>query len=379
MLSSHIEPNLIAVDKQLYQLAGKVETLKYVNPTNLQAEFKRFEAAPSRYKPNYRYRQLPINVSEFKQKLYRLPIESISDPDMRQLYGDMVQKLNDKMDLLTSVGNEAFLYNALRYHGRPDAKDLNNSRFLLYAKLLSEDNNELLDPTSAIKQLSKSAVKMGMKCKVTGSNTLAAKAMVTSNPPTLYLNSKAQFSTRELKRLAQHELGVHMATNYNARSQQLKILRLGLPGSTVSQEGLAILAEYKSGYLSHERLNMLAKRVLAVDSMLKEQNFYQTYSYLHDELKLDKVSAFSLTTRVYRGGGFTKDHLYLKGFLQALNIEKSRSIENLMVGKCSFRYHDLLDELMNRGWLNKPIFLPTVSRPDNREHILDYLIESLVI
>ncbi|NOI75920.1 flavohemoglobin expression-modulating QEGLA motif protein [Vibrio coralliilyticus] len=379
MLSSHIEPNLIAVDKQLYQLAGKVETLKYVNPTNLQAEFKRFEAAPSRYKPNYRYRQLPINVSEFKLKLYRLPIESISDPDMRQLYGDMVQKLNDKMDLLTSVGNEAFLYNALRYHGRPDSKDLNNARFLLYAKLLGEDNNELLDSTAAIKQLSKSAVEMGMKCKVTGSNTLAAKAMVTANPPTLYLNSKALFSTRELKRLAQHELGVHMATNYNARSQQLKILRLGLPGSTVSQEGLAILAEYKSGYLSHERLNMLAKRVLAVDSMLKEQNFYQTYSYLHDELKLDKVSAFSLTTRVYRGGGFTKDHLYLKGFLQALNIEKSRSIENLMVGKCSFRYHDLLDELMNRGWLNKPIFLPTISRPNNREHTLDYLIESLVI
>ena len=228
------------------------------------------------------------------------------------------------MDLLVSVGSEAFLYNALRYHGRPDSKDLNNARFLLYAKLLGEDKTELLDSTAAIKQLSKSAVEMGMKCKVTGSNTLAAKAMVTANPPTLYLNSKALFSTRELNRLAQHELGVHMATNYNARSQQLKILRLGLPGSTVSQEGLAILAEYKSGYLSHERLNMLAKRVLAVDSMLKEQNFYQTYSYLHDELKLDKVSAFSLTTRVYRGGGFTKDHLYLKGFLQALNIEKSR-------------------------------------------------------
>jgi uncharacterized protein (TIGR02421 family) len=379
MLSSHIEPNLIAVDKQLYQLAGKVETLKYVNPTNLQAEFKRFEAAPSRYKPNYRYRQLPIKVNEFKQKLYRLPIEGISDPDLRHLYGDMVQKLNDKMDLLTSVGSEAFLYNALRYHGRPDSKDLNNARFLLYAKLIEEGDTEPVDSTVAIERLSQSALDMGMKCKVTGSNTLAAKAMVTANPPTLYVNSKAQFSQRELNRLAQHELGVHMATNYNARSQPLKILRLGLPGSTVSQEGLAILAEYKSGYLSHQRLNMLAKRVLVVDSMLKEQNFYQTYSYLSDELKLDKESAFSLTTRVYRGGGFTKDHLYLKGFLHALNVEKSRSIENLMIGKCSFRYHELLDELMNRGWLKKPVFLPTVNSHDGRDSTLDYLIESLVI
>ncbi|MBD1558679.1 flavohemoglobin expression-modulating QEGLA motif protein [Vibrio sp. S9_S30] len=379
MLSSSIEPNLIAVDKQLYQLACGVETLKYVNPTNLNVERKRFESAPSRYKPNYRYRQLPINVSEFKQQLYRLPIEGISDPDMRHLYSDMVQKLNDKLDLLTSVGSEAFLYNALRYHGRPSNQDLDNARFLLYAKLLDEDIHEHVNATKAIEKLAEAARDLRMKCKVSGSNTLAAKAMVTANPPTLFVNNKSNFSNREIERLVQHELGVHMATNYNARAQTLKIFRLGLPGSTVSQEGLAILAEYKSGYLSHERLNMLAKRVLAVDSMLKEQNFYQTYSYLIDDLNLDKDSAFSLTTRVYRGGGFTKDHLYLKGFLQALNIEKSRSIENLYIGKCSFRYHDLLDELMSRGWLKSPAFLPPTNTQESSNQTLDYLIESLVV
>lgn len=378
MLSSHIEPNLILVDKALYQLACKVETLKYVNPTNLNAEFKRFESSPSRYKPNYRYRQLPINVNDFKQQLYHLPIESISDPDMRHLYADMVQKLNDKMDLLTSVGSESFLYNALRYHGRPEKTDLANAKFLLYAQLLVEDSQESLYSNEAMARLSKSANDLGMKCKVVGSNSIAAKAMVTSFPPTLYVNSKAVFTERELERLAQHELGVHMATNYNARHQPLKIFRLGLPNSTVSQEGLAILAEYKSGYLSHERLNMLAKRVLAVDSMLKEQNFHHTYNYLVDELDVDKDSAFSLTTRVYRGGGFTKDHLYLKGFLQALHIDKHRSIESLFIGKCSFRYHDLLDELMKRGWLKPPLFMPNFSQgSESINPTLDYLIQSL--
>lgn len=379
MLSSSIEPNLLNVDRQLYQLASKVETLKYVNPTNLNAEFKRFEASPSRYKPNYRYRQLPINVNDFKQQLYRLPIEGISDPDMRHLYSDMVQKLNDKMDLLTSVGSEAFLYNALRYHGRPNEQDLDNAKFLLFAKLREEEHKTTLTAKEAVEKLSEAAVDYGMKCKVTCSSTIAAKAMVTSNPPTLYVNSKSTFSEREVKRLIQHELGVHMATNYNARSQPLKILRLGLPGSTLSQEGIAILAEYQSGFLSHERINMLAKRVLAVDSMLNEQDFYQTYSYLNDELKLDKESAFSLATRVYRGGGFTKDHLYLKGFLQALQTEKQRSIDNMFVGKCSFRYHDLLDELMSRGWLTPPTFKPTKSEHTGSDPILDYLIDSLVV
>ncbi|UUM33029.1 flavohemoglobin expression-modulating QEGLA motif protein [Vibrio japonicus] len=380
MLSSNIEPNLLSVDKQLYQLASKVETLKYVNPSNLNAEFKRFQAAPSRYKPNYRYRQLPIHVNEFKQKLYRLPIENISDPDMRHLYGDMVQKLNDKMDLLTSVGSEAFLYNALRYHGRPDTTDIDNAKFLLYARVLPEEFNEQLSATQASERMLAASQQMGMKCKVTVSNSLAARAMVSANPPTLFVNAKANFTDTEVKRLVEHELGVHMATNYNARCQPLNIFRMGLPGSTLTQEGLAILAEYKSGHLSHERLNTLAIRVLAVDSMLKEQKFYMTYSYLMDELGLEKETAFSLTTRVYRGGGFTKDHLYLKGFLKALHTEKSRKLDSLYLGKCSFRYHDLLDELVERGWLKQPIYNPQYEATDTAEKTpstLDYLIESL--
>lgn len=379
MLSSSIEPELLALDKQLYKLAYKVETLKYVNPTNLSSELKRFQSAPSRYRPNYRYRQLPIHTNEFKHKLYRLPIENISDPDMRQLYGDMVQKLSDKMDLLTSVGQESFLYNALRYHGRPDSTDIDNAKFLLYAQLLPEDIDKELCALATTEQLSESAKRWGMKCKVSPSHSIAARAMVSANPPTLFVNAKARFSNREIYRLVQHELGVHMATNYNAKAQPLNIFRLGLPGSTMSQEGIAILAEYKSGYLSHERLNTLAVRVLAVDSMLKEQNFYMTYTYLIEELNLDKETAFSITTRVYRGGGFTKDHLYLKGFLRALELESQRNLDNLLLGKCSFRYLDLIDELVSRGWLKPPQFRPEDSGliSDVQDEKLNYLIQSL--
>ncbi len=378
MLSSSIEPHVLKVDKQLFQLASKVDTLKYVNPTNLNSEFKRFLASPNRYKPNYRYRQLPINVGDFKQKLYRLPIEKISDPDLRHLYGDMVQKLNDKMDLLTSVGTEAFQYNALRYHGRPNDTDIENAKFLLYAQLLPEESSHEFDSENATEQLAFAARKLEMKCKVVNSRSIAARAMVSSNPPTLHVNAYAKFTDREIQRLIQHELGVHMATNYNARCQPLNIFRLGLPGSTLTQEGLAILAEYRSGHLSHERLNMLAKRVLTVDSMLKEQNFFMTYSYLMDDLNLDKETAFSLTTRAYRGGGFTKDHLYLKGFLLALSTAKHRDLGNLMIGKCSFRYHDLVDELMNRAWLKKPIFDMNFSENQGSSQLmLDYLIGSL--
>lgn len=376
MLSSSIEPTVLHVDKALYRLAHKVETLKYVNPSNINAERRRFNASPSRYKPDYRYRQLPIHANDFKYQLYRLPIENIADPDMRHLYSDMVNKLGEKVDLLTSVGQESFLYNSLRYHGRPDENAINNAKFLLYAKTLPEEKGEEYSAEQAVSLMAKAAKDWSMRCKVTATNSLAARAMVTSNPPTLFVNSKASFCHSEVQRLIQHELGVHMATTFNAKMQPLNVFRLGLPGSTVTQEGMAIMAEYKAGYMSHERLKVLATRVLAADSMLKEQNFYMTYSYLVEELGLDKDNAFTTTTRVYRGGGFTKDHLYLTGFLQMLELEKQRSLDNLLIGKCSYRYLDLIDELVERGWVIKPHHRFDDLGGDV-EPTLKYLIETL--
>ncbi|ELI5717961.1 flavohemoglobin expression-modulating QEGLA motif protein [Vibrio fluvialis] len=377
MLSSSIEPNVLAIDKALAKLTQRVETLKYVNPSNINAERKRFDAAPSRFKPDFRYKQLPIHANEFKHKLFQLPIESITDPDLKQLYSSMVNKLSEKIDLLTSIGQEKFLYNSLRFYGRPSTTAIDNARFLLYAKTLPEEKGPFYTADEAAVIMANKAKEWGMACNVTPTSSLAARAMVSGKkPPTLYLNSKVTYSHAEVQRLIQHELGVHMATTFNARMQPLKVFSIGLPGSTESQEGLAILAEYKAGYMSHDRLQTLATRVLAVDSMLKEQNFYQTFDFLVDEFGLDRDSAFVTTTRVYRGGGFTKDHLYLEGFLHTLQQAQKRNIDNLLVGKCSHTYLDLIDELVERGWLVKP-----KHRFDDKgiepEPVLKYLIDSL--
>ncbi|KYN91184.1 N-formylglutamate amidohydrolase [Vibrio cidicii] len=378
MLSSSIEPAVLHVDKALYKLAQKLETLKYVNPTNLSAEKKRFEAAPSRYQPDYRYRQLPLHANEFKSQLYRLPIEDIADPDMRQLYSDTLNSLSEQVDLLTSVGQESFLYHSLRHYGQPDNNAINNAQFLLYAKALAEDEIEQYNAQQAKQLMQQAAEQWHMPCKVTVSTSLAAKAMVTSQPPTLLINGKARFSHAEVQRLIHHELGVHMATTLNARKQPLNLFRLGLPGAAATQEGLAILAEYKAGWMSHQRLKLLATRVLAVHSMLKEHHFYQTYQYLREELALHQESAWTTTMRVYRGGGFTKDHLYLSGFLHMRQLEQQRSLDNLLLGKCSHRYLDLLDELVARGWLAKPLHRLMDKHAEAEPH-LTYLIDSLKI
>ena len=389
MLSSAIEPAVLNVDAMIYKLAQGVETLKYVNPVNLTAERRRFERAPSRFTPNFHYKQLPIDANGFKQNLYRVPIESISDPAMKQLYSDMIHSLSEEVDLLSSVGQEAFLYNSLRHYGRPDTQSINNAKFLLYAKEIEENGGEILDAKSACELMKQQASDWGMKCKVNLSSAILARAMVSSTPPQLKVNTHAKFSYAEVQRLNHHELGVHMATTLNSRQQPLKALRLGLPGATETQEGLAIMAEYNAGYMAHNRLNTLAYRVLAVDSMLKEQNFYHTYSFLVDELGMNKDDAFVTTTRVYRGGGLTKDHLYLSGFVTIKQLSAERDLTNLMIGKTGSQYLDLIDELVQRNWLTPPKFVINSQQDkdadkinndegeDDKASSLSFLIESL--
>jgi uncharacterized protein (TIGR02421 family) len=377
MLSSAVEASVLDIDASLFRLAQKVDTLKYVNPTNLVAERKRFFSAPNRFKPHFRYRQLPIDANEFKYKLYRLPIDNISDPALKQMYSDIVNKLSEQVDMLTNVGQEGFVYNSLGYYGRPDNSAINNAKFLLYAKEIPEERGERFDAKSACEQMKLQADSWGMQCKIGLSGSIVARAMVSSMPPQLTVNSHAEFYHSEIQRLIQHELGVHMATTLNAKQQPLKVLRLGLPGATYTQEGLAILAELNAGFMAHSRLNTLACRVLAVNSMLQEQDFYLTHSYLVDEVGMEEGDAFVTTARVYRGGGFTKDHLYLSGFLEMLQLSKTRSLDNLLVGKTSVQYLDLIDELVQRHWLVTPRFKVTSNENLEENPSLNYLIESL--
>jgi len=62
-----------------------------------------------------------------------------------------------------------------------------------------------------------------------------------------------------------------------------------------------------------KRLKELAYRVIAADSLAKGYSFANTFDLLHNQYKVQRDIAFTITLRVFRGGGFTKDHLYLSG------------------------------------------------------------------
>ena len=126
----------------------------------------------------------------------------------------------------------------------------------------------------------------------------------------------------------------------------ITLFTLGLPGNTHAQEGLAILSEYLSGNMTLKRLKALALRVVAVHQMLHHNDFRRTWRTLVEDYQCTPNEAFKISARVHRGGGFTKDHLYLSGFREALTIyrdaDKTRDIRGLLIGKTGFHYLPLL-------------------------------------
>ena len=378
VLSSHVPEEVIALDKQLHALCKDIETLNFINPINIAAEKKRFFARRDMASPNFTYKQLNINPYEFREQLYKLPVADIADAGIQQLYRHIVDNLATKIDLLTTIGSDDFLYNSLKYYGKPNSRDIANANFILHAPELPEEASlTKFDATHARDYFIARAKDWQLDCKIEISTKIVAKAMVNSAKKQLLINKDATFTEPELDAFAHHELGVHMLTTILAKQQPLKVFALGLVGNTHTQEGVAIFSEYCSGNLTLKRLKALALRVVAVDLMLKQQDFLKTYQTLRADHGMEKESAFTLTTRVYRGGGFTKDHLYLRGFSGIVNLYHNQApLEDLLVGKTGLLDLPVISEMIARGMIDKPTSLFEFKLPDGKP-IIDYLVSAI--
>jgi uncharacterized protein (TIGR02421 family) len=378
MLSSHHDPAIKAVDQSLYRLARGLETLQYINPLNIKQEKKKFLASHGKHRPEFRYRPLDIDPYIFREKLYRLPVDDIRDVGIQQMYRQVIDELSSKIDLLVNAGKPNFIYNSLTYYGEPSLADERNAKFLLHAPQFEQPPEPYITAAILVEKFKQQADTWGMQCKIESSTRLVAAAMVLNSKKTVYINKDVLLDDTQAQALIQHELGVHMATTLNAANQPLKVFSLGLPGNTMTQEGLAILNEFQSGNMSLQRLKNLALRVLAVREMLNYGDFNHTYTYLVDEHHASSDAAFRLAVRVHRGGGFTKDYLYLKGVSEILRLLSQYDISSLYIGKTGFEYLSIINEMIARKLLKPPQFIPDyLKNPKPESDILNYLMSSI--
>jgi uncharacterized protein (TIGR02421 family) len=181
----------------------------------------------------------------------------------------------------------------------------------------------------------------------------------------------AKFTDKDAAQLLNHEAFIHVATGLNGRAQiDLPILAIGHPGTTRTQEGLAVYSEYVSGTLDLDRLRRLADRVVAVQMVCDGADFIELYRWFL-ERSPGPEQAFESTRRIFRGspltGGspFTKDCVYLSGFLAvstfvraAFTAGRSDTLGLLFAGKLDLWSIPALAELRARGLCLPARFVP---------------------
>jgi uncharacterized protein (TIGR02421 family) len=175
----------------------------------------------------------------------------------------------------------------------------------------------------------------------------------------LLVSSHSRIPASRVEALVQHEVGTHILTYYNGRAQKFHLLHTGLAGYDPLQEGLAVLSEYLVGGLSRPRLRLLAGRVVAARSVLDGATFIETFRQLRNTHGFASRIAYTVTLRIHRGGGLTKDAVYLRGLRQILDyIADGGSLEPLFTGKIAIQHIPIVNELRWRGVLVPPPLAP---------------------
>ncbi|MDX5347591.1 MAG: flavohemoglobin expression-modulating QEGLA motif protein, partial [Hymenobacteraceae bacterium] len=180
--------------------------------------------------------------------------------------------------------------------------------------------------------------------------------------------------------LIQHEVGTHVLTYYNGKAQPLQQLYAGVPGYEELQEGLAVLSEYLVGGLDHSRMRVLAARVVAVDKLINGCTFLDNFWMLHEKYHFHPEDAYDIAMRVHRGGGLTKDAVYLRGLVHLLHyLKEGHALEPLLIGKIRQDYIPIVQELIYRNILQPiPLRPRYLSSPATQEK-LQKLKEGLTV
>jgi len=304
-------------------------------------------------------------------------------------------------EMLANIGTKEFHRQSVKLYGSPqadllncDVRPLDLARMLDYVLSAFHNLEVNLDKVEATVTAHELAARMetvlarhfeeaAPKIEIVdhlSSNALAGARYIR-------LKRSAVFSDRDLAQLVQHEAFVHIATSLNGGAQSaFPILAAGHPGTTRTQEGLAVFSELISGAMDPSRLLRLADRVLAIQMAMDGANFIEIYRFFCERTH-NKQSAFENARRVMRGGlveggaPFTKDSVYLEGLVRVHNflriaVQETRvdTIRLLFAGKMDIEDMPAMTTLAAHGLCTFPRFLPPWAR--DLRFLLSYIAYS---
>ncbi len=381
------------VDQQLCDVSTAFDYLMQITPVNLDAAWREFREEKFRTAPTFHYRPLPRNPAELKKQLFSVPIDRIEDPTLADLFWEKQGELDLQISSLRDIGTERFLYGSLQLYGEVEPELLELAEQLLAAvstgeTIGDEDGAEAETARFGCDELCERvqeeiaayrARNDDFHATVQRCSDIASGIMVSGD--TVFVSNSVNVPESRIDGLIHHEIGTHLLTWFNGRRQPFQQLYAGLAGYEAFQEGIAVLAEYLVEGLTATRIRTLAARVVAAHMLVSGRSFVETFEFLLAE-GFSQRSAFQVAARIWRGGGTTKDAIYLRGLREVLDFVACRpkSDVNLWyVGKIAASHVPAVTDLMRRDIIKPPALLPRYLETEKARDLLDQCTDKSVL
>lgn len=352
------------VDRKLAEI-DSLDFLLLCTPINSSAAWGAFKRSRFERQPVFHYRPIPIDPAFLKKKLYSINLDRAEDPTLELLFREKRAELDRQLTMLVDRNTKNFLYGSIQLYGRVD-DSLQATATSILEKIPGRTGDDLtqgkLDATQFCALAEKEVLKYGAllpESRPTITLTDEVASMMVSHG-CLLVNPGLRIPELRARALIEHEVGTHILTYWNARAQPFKLLSTGFAGYDEFQEGIAVLTEHLVGGLSAARMRILAGRVVAARYIEDGATFVETFRRLERNHDFEQRSAYRIAMRTYRGGGLTKDAVYLRGLIGLLDYLKTDGdFEPLLIGKIAQRHVPIIRELRLRKVLQAPPLSPT--------------------
>ncbi len=340
MMNDRIE----RVDSILNLVSWNVSAgINAINPRNSERQKEIFFRDPRN--PRFRYDDLSYSL---RPLLYMLEEIRLGDTPLEKMYDEKRKEYILKIKMLESLGTRDFAKYSAELYPPPDRRLVDISYDIL-DRLEPSKRSSKITRKYAMQNLRKIFGALGIRWTIR-SMDIVASASVEPSKRMIALKRRERFSKDYFKRLAIHEIGTHVLRAENASLQELGMFLHGTANYLETEEGLAAFNEYDSGLMTSSILRNYAGRVIAVDQSSRH-GFLKTFKHLKDHFSDE--TAWKLTLRAKRGlvntgskGGYTKDVLYLRGFIRLLEFSRDGgNIDDLYVGKISLEDMDLVSQI----------------------------------
>ena len=344
---------IVDADRIHNQILKEIPFSRFLNPTNAEEARQAFGAGV--YAPPFVYQHF-TDADEYLHQLDKV------EPPRDHPAGDLVGKCMDHtrwlIIALRDRTAEAFHNLALSDCWYPEPEFL-ALRFPEPKTILGplEIEAEML-----IAYLEDALHQRGIQdWRILRDSVMSARVLVDGAKRVLRVNPLARFRRTDLDRLVAHEIDVHVLRSVNGQRQELRCFETGLPGSLSTEEGLAMVAEERTGT---DTPGVLARQVEVLHAIQKARKLGFRDLFEELELRVGTGLAWGICLRIKRGlnrpdlpGVYAKDSVYLRGRMRVNTwLTDGGNLRHLYVGKVGI--DDPVEEWLNEGWVRGPRFVP---------------------